>query len=55
VLAGCHVPLREHLANPPAAWEEFMARALAPDRTARPASAAEFLRELERALGVYAA
>ena len=55
VLAGRPFPLREHLAEAPAAWEEFMARALAPDRTARPATAAEFLRDLERALGVCAA
>jgi hypothetical protein len=34
-----------------AAAEEFFVRALAPDRAARPASAAEFLQELEKALG----
>ncbi len=49
VLAG---PLRagEHLASPPAAWEEFFATLWRrPRRT--PRSAAEFLRDLERALG----
>jgi eukaryotic-like serine/threonine-protein kinase len=50
VLAGRRVPLREHLPDPPAAWEEFFARALAADSAVRPASAAEFLRDLEGAL-----
>jgi len=55
VLAGRHLPLAKHLADPPAALEEFFVRALAPDRAARPASAAEFLLELEKALGAGAA
>ena len=51
VLAGRHLPLARHLADPLPAAETFFVRALAPDRAARPASAAEFLLELEKALG----
>jgi len=50
VLAGRYTPLREHLADPPAPWQEFFARSLAADREMRPQSAAEFLRHLEQAL-----
>lgn len=50
VLGGHHKRLDEHLAGPPAAWEEFFACSLAADRARRPGSAAEFLQGLERAL-----
>lgn len=50
VLAGFHMPLGEHLTDPPASCEEFFARSLATDRERRPGSAAEFLQDLERAL-----
>jgi serine/threonine-protein kinase len=50
VLAGRYVPLRERMVDPPADCEEFFARALSVDRARRPSSAAEFLRDLERAL-----
>jgi serine/threonine-protein kinase len=50
VLAGRHRPLSDHIARPPAAWQAFFDRALASDRADRAASAAEFLRQLERAL-----
>jgi serine/threonine-protein kinase len=51
VLAGRHRPLSDHLACPPPAWQAFFNQALATDRAARPASAADFIRQLERALG----
>jgi hypothetical protein len=54
VLAGRAVPLSEHLADPPAAWEDFFARSLAADRAKRPGSAGEFLQDLERALSTAA-
>jgi serine/threonine-protein kinase len=50
VLAGGCMPLGERIVDPPAEWEEFFARSLSADRTKRPGSAAEFLRDLERAL-----
>ena len=50
VLRGQHVPLAEHLTNPPAAWEDFFARSLAADRVTRPRSAAELLHRLQHAL-----
>ena len=50
VLSGRFRPLSEHLADPPAPWQDFFTRALAADRMARPATAAEFFRQLERAL-----
>lgn len=54
LLAGRRAPLAEHLPAAPAAWEEFFSVALAADRAARPASAAQFLEQLERALGASA-
>ncbi len=50
LLAGRHLPLGQHLPNPPASWQHFFARALAVDRSTRPCTAAEFLQELESAL-----
>jgi len=50
VLAGRYTRLGALLPDPPIAWDEFFARALAADRARRPASAAEFLRDLEEAL-----
>jgi tRNA A-37 threonylcarbamoyl transferase component Bud32 len=50
VLTGRHRPLGDHLGNPPAAWQGFFDRALTTDRSGRPVSAAEFFRQLERAL-----
>lgn len=50
VLAGRYTSLGAHLADPPARWQAFFSRALAVDRAARPASAAEFLRELDSAI-----
>jgi eukaryotic-like serine/threonine-protein kinase len=50
VLGGHPVPLGEHLAAPPAAWDQFFARSLGADRAKRPGSAAEFRQDLERAL-----
>jgi serine/threonine-protein kinase len=50
VLSGRHAPLCEHLVDPPCAWEDFFARALATDRTRRPRSAADFFQQLEQAL-----
>ena len=51
VLAGRHRPLSDHLGTAPAAWQAFFDQALHTDPAARPASAAEFFRQLERALG----
>jgi serine/threonine protein kinase len=50
VLAGSYTPLQEHLADPPACWQEFFARSLAMDRARRPPSAIAFFRDLEKAL-----
>jgi serine/threonine-protein kinase len=50
VLAGRCTPLSRYLADPPARWADFFERCFASDRARRPASAAEFLRDLERAL-----
>lgn len=50
VLDGRFTPLVEHVPNAPAEWQDFFLRALAVDRTRRPASAHEFFRQLQRAL-----
>jgi serine/threonine-protein kinase len=50
VLSGTFTPLRSHMSDPPSAWERFFARCLSIERSRRPRSAADFLRELERAL-----
>jgi eukaryotic-like serine/threonine-protein kinase len=50
VLAGRHTPMREHLPDAPAAWQEFFACSFATERARRPASASEFFRDLEKAL-----
>jgi eukaryotic-like serine/threonine-protein kinase len=51
VLSGRPVPLREHLPDAPATWQEFFDRSLSPDRTRRPRSATEFFRQLQTASG----
>ncbi len=50
LLAGAYVPLDQHLPSPPARWQEFFARTLAVEPSARPASAGEFQQRLEEAL-----
>jgi serine/threonine protein kinase len=50
VLAGRFTPVSEHLAETPAAWEPFFRRCFSTDRSQRPASAARFFEQLERAL-----
>ncbi len=50
VLAGKYTPLSEHLKDLPSSWREFFDRSLTADRTVRPQSASEFLRDLEQAL-----
>jgi hypothetical protein len=50
VMTGRFTPLSRHLPSPPAEWDEFFGRALALDPGQRPATATEFLSELEKAL-----
>ena len=50
VLSGRFTPLSEHIENPPEPWVSFFTRSFAGDRTKRPQSAAEFLRQLEQAV-----
>jgi hypothetical protein len=50
VLAGRFTSLSEHLAETPAAWEPLFRRCFSTDRSQRPASAADFFEQLERAL-----
>ena len=50
VQGGRHRPLADRLEAPPQAWQTFFDRSFAADRTARPETAAEFFRQLERAL-----
>jgi serine/threonine protein kinase len=47
VLTGRATPVAEHLPGAPRAWQAFFDSALAPERARRPASASEFLRQLE--------
>ena len=51
VLSGSFKPLSEHLDNPPEQWQTFFTRSLADDRTKRPKSAPDFIRQLEHAFG----
>jgi len=51
VLSGRPTPLSAHLADPPAPWQDFFDAAFAPDGARRPRTAAEFLRQIEQALG----
>ncbi|MBC7349787.1 MAG: protein kinase [Candidatus Aminicenantes bacterium] len=51
ILAGCCVPLSQHLPGVAPGWEEFFARALAVDRGWRPGTAAELFQQLELAIG----
>ncbi len=48
LLAGRFTPLAQHLPEAPPRWQEFFARALAPEPDARPHSAREFLAEFEQ-------
>ena len=50
VQGGRHRPLADRLEAPPQAWQTFFDRSFAAHRTARPETAAEFFRQLERAL-----
>ncbi len=50
VLAGRFTPLAKHLAEAPARWQEFFARAFALEKDKRPTSALTFFSELERSL-----
>jgi eukaryotic-like serine/threonine-protein kinase len=53
VLAARFTPLSAHRAiHPPAAWQALFARAFDSDPSGRPRAAAEFLRDLERALAL---
>jgi serine/threonine-protein kinase len=51
VLDGRFTPLSQHVPEAPPGWQDFFARTLAVDRARRPASAREFVEQLERALG----
>jgi len=51
VLSGRPTPLAAHLADPPAPWQDFFDAAFAADGARRPRTAAEFLRQIEQALG----
>jgi len=50
VLAGAFTPPGAHLADSPMGWEAFFGRCFSTRRSERPASAAEFLGQLEAAL-----
>ena len=50
ILAGQVASVWTHIPDAPAGWQEFFARALAPDATSRPPSAQELLAGLEQAL-----
>lgn len=50
LLAGRFTPLAQHLPEAPPRWQEFFARALAPERARRSDSARRFLADLEAAL-----
>ena len=50
LLAGRFKPVAEHLPDAPPSWQDFFARALAPDPNRRPASARTFLAELGEVL-----
>jgi serine/threonine protein kinase len=47
VVTGRATPVADHLPGAPRAWQAFFDSALAPERARRPASASEFLRQLE--------
>jgi len=51
VLAGDFTPLKAHIADPPSGWHDFFAGCFSVDRSKRPRSATDLLRELERAAG----
>ena len=50
ILAGEFAPVTSHVADAPPSWQEFFARALSPDASARPVSAQELSAQLQRAL-----
>jgi eukaryotic-like serine/threonine-protein kinase len=50
VSTGRFTPLARHVPTAPVTWQEFFGRALAVERERRPAAAAGFFSELERAL-----
>jgi serine/threonine-protein kinase len=49
VMSGNVAPLSQHFNDPPPAWVAFFARSFAADRSSRPQSAAEFIKQLEEA------
>jgi len=51
VASARRAPIAAHVADAPPAWEQFFARALAPQSAMRPAAARQFIAELEQALG----
>jgi hypothetical protein len=51
VLGGRPTPIADHVPAAPARWQQFFDGCLALDITRRPRSTAEFLRQLEEALG----
>jgi hypothetical protein len=50
VMAAGATPVRVHVPDAPASWNNFFERALAADPTARPASASDFRSEFLQAL-----